>query len=96
MASEFFYVLLTVIALDSAPARDGQPAIAAGDVLDSTLIGAAETQDKCMTGGRILAKPIEAAGEGSVKVVVSCIELPAHIGVAQGFSDIEDVPLKQE
>jgi hypothetical protein len=89
---EMFFVLLTVIALKPAPAADGRPEVRAGDVISSSLVGAAVSYENCMEGGEFLADPIRKAGGDATTVVVSCPLLPADIGMAQGFTETEDLP----
>ncbi|MFG6572368.1 hypothetical protein ACGYLO_12245 [Sulfitobacter sp. 1A13353] len=87
-----WFVLLTVIA--TVPTADGvDPSYVPGDVLQSGLVGGAETEAKCEKGAAILSKPIEQAAGGKAIVKWSCVEMAASVGVAQGF---ETIPRSRE
>jgi hypothetical protein len=83
-----WFVLMTVI-VTSASVDGQEPAYVPGDVLTSSLLGGAETEDKCKEGAKILAGPIQAASGGSAVVVWNCVEMDAAVGEAQGFTAVK-------
>lgn len=92
--TEMFFILMTIIALEPAAATKGEAEVRIGDVLESTLLGASETEANCREGAALLAQPVQAAGQDAVLVHVDCVQLPVEAGISQGFTDIKDVPLK--
>lgn len=82
-----WFVLLTVIATVPT-ADDVDPSYVPGDVLQSALVGGAETEAKCEKGAEILSEPIVQAAGGKAIVSWSCIEMDASVGIAQGFETI--------
>ena len=81
-----WFVLITIIL--AQPVTDGSDG-RVGDVLQSSLMGAAETEEKCEVAGHATASVLERHGKGSVRVVWSCVDLPAHFAEAQDFKETE-------
>lgn len=87
MSDNLWFVLLTIIL--QKPVIDGGPE-KIGDVLKSSLVGASDTEADCEKAGAILAEKLAEIGGGSVVVVHDCVPLPASVGEAQGFEEIDN------
>ena len=85
-----WFVLLTTIAVNPVT-LDGENHIP-GDVIQSFLIGAAETEKNCEAGGKILAEQLNEIGGGKTYTTSGCVELDRSIGEEQGFSPMVEIP----
>lgn len=85
-----WFVLITVIAAE--PTITGTPKYVPGDVIQSSLIGAADTREKCEKGGEFLAVELRKAAQGSAIVVATCVQMLEEVGDFQGFVPMEQVP----
>lgn len=88
MTDTMWFVLITLILAGPLPegsAIPGSGAQVPGDVIESTLLGAADTLDDCEVAGRASVAAFGANGGDAVVVTYSCVEMAASVGVHQGF-----------
>lgn len=86
MTETFWYVLVTLVL--ALPVTDGGTE-KQGDIIESSLMGAALTKEKCESGAAILADILTEQGGGSVIVATDCIEMDAQVAEIKGFEPID-------
>lgn len=91
MPETLWYVLVTLVL--ALPVTDGGPE-KQGDVIESSLMAAALTEEKCRSGAAVLADILAKQGGGSVIVSTDCIEMGAEVGEIKGFETV-DTPTQE-
>lgn len=86
-----YYVLLTIILLK--PTVDGvEPKMVPGDIVKSSLLGAAETLERCEIAAKRTEEVFRQFSEPASTVAAHCVKLPAEIGDWQGFKPTSELP----
>lgn len=80
-----WFVYITIISLAYSPPDWKDEKYVPGDVIEYSLMATAkgttpeEMEENCHEGGRLMVETLQAAGQDSVKVFYTCIELPKEV-----------------
>ena len=84
-----WFVLVTTVSLTEGNV-DGKRVVP-GDVLDSSLVAAADNLEDCEIAAAGFANLMNEIYEGTSITAASCLYMPADVGEYQNFEDIEDI-----